>query len=97
MMVWYGNGMGGWGYALMTVSMVLFWGLVILGVVALIRYLARAPHHGQSAGGPRQNPESRRTPEQMLAERFARGEIDEQEYQSRLATLRGSPHPTSRP
>lgn len=36
---WYGPGMGGWGYALMTVSTVLFWGLLILGIVALIRYL----------------------------------------------------------
>lgn len=87
MMYWYGNGMGGWGYALMTVSMVLFWGLVILGVVALIRYLTRAPQHRGNARA------SRPTPEQLLAERFARGEIDEQEYQSRLATLHGSPHP----
>ncbi|MFI0716705.1 SHOCT domain-containing protein [Streptomyces inhibens] len=31
------------------------------------------------------------TPEQILAERYARGEIDEEEYQRRLATLRGSP------
>jgi uncharacterized membrane protein len=28
--------------------------------------------------------------EQILAERFARGEIDEQEYQRRLAALRGN-------
>jgi len=31
----------------------------------------------------------RSTPEQVLAERFARGEIDEGEYRQRLATLRG--------
>ncbi|MFI9201609.1 SHOCT domain-containing protein [Streptomyces sp. NPDC053048] len=31
------------------------------------------------------------SPEQILAERYARGEIDEEEYQRRLATLRGSP------
>jgi putative membrane protein len=85
MMFWYGNGMSGWGYALMTVGMVLFWGLVIFGVVVLIRYLAR------SSQGTAQRP----TPEQMLAERFARGEIDEQEYHSRLAALRGSPRSTT--
>ncbi|WP_369801789.1 SHOCT domain-containing protein [Nocardia sp. BMG51109] len=28
--------------------------------------------------------------ERLLAERFARGEIDEEEYTSRLAALRGS-------
>ncbi|WP_245573192.1 SHOCT domain-containing protein [Amycolatopsis benzoatilytica] len=89
MMFWYGNGMSGWGYALMTVGMVLFWGLVILGVVALVRFLVRSPQRPDSADV------SHRTPEQMLAERFARGEIDEQEYRSRLATLQGRPHSTS--
>ena len=38
-MFWYGGGMSGWGYALMTISMVLFWALVIFGVVALVRFL----------------------------------------------------------
>jgi uncharacterized membrane protein len=33
----------------------------------------------------------------LLAERFARGEIDEQEYRQRLDTLRGTTHPTVRP
>lgn len=89
MMFWYGNGMSGWGYALMTVSMVLFWGLVIFGVVALIRYLARASQRPQDTTAPPP------TPEQLLAERFARGEIDEQEYHSRLAALHGSPRSTT--
>lgn len=86
MMFWYDNGMSGWGYALMTVSMVLFWGLVVLGGVALIRYLARSSRPSDGTDTPRV------TPERVLAERFARGEIDEQEYRSQLATLRGSPH-----
>ncbi|NKQ55666.1 SHOCT domain-containing protein [Amycolatopsis sp. K13G38] len=89
MMYWYGNGMSGWGYALMTVSMVLFWGLVIFGVVALIRYLTRTSQRPEHDATPRP------TPEQLLAERFARGEIDEQEYHSRLAALRGSPRSTT--
>ena len=29
-------------------------------------------------------------PERLLAERFARGEIDEEEYRRRLAVLRGA-------
>lgn len=81
MMFWYGNGMSPWGYALMTISMVVFWTLVIVAVVALIRYLGR----------PSERPEHRRdngtTPEQLLAERFARGEIDEDEYRARLDVL----------
>ncbi len=90
MMWWYGNGngMGGWGYVLMTVSMVLFWGLVIFGVIALVRYLGR---QDRSLGPPRL------TPEQVLAERFAHGQIDEQEYQERMDTLRGGPRPLIKP
>ncbi|WP_211266209.1 SHOCT domain-containing protein, partial [Streptomyces catenulae] len=35
--------------------------------------------------------------EQILAERYARGEIDEEEYHRRLTTLRGSPSGTTEP
>ncbi|MBA2807739.1 SHOCT domain-containing protein [Streptomyces sp. KM273126] len=38
-------------------------------------------------------PGPRSGPEQILAERYARGEIDEEEYERRMATLRGSPPP----
>lgn len=91
MMFWYGNGMGGWGYVLMTVGMVLFWGLVIFGVVALIRSLAPGSQRLRGAGPQRP------TAEQVLRERFARGEIDEQEYRSRLTVLGGGQHPTVGP
>ena len=89
MMFWWGQGMSGWGYALISVSMVLFWGVVILGIVALVRHLGRSSQPAGGAGMPRPSAE------QVLAERFARGEIDEQEYQSRLATLRGRQQSTS--
>jgi putative membrane protein len=49
---------------------------VIVGIVLLVRYFGRS-------GQP---PTAAHTPEQLLAERFARGEIDESEYQARLAT-----------
>lgn len=88
MMWWYGNGMGGWGYVLMTVSMVLFWGLVIFGVIALVRYLGR---QDRSVAAPRP------TPEQVLAERFAQGQIDEPEYRERLDALRDGPRRLAKP
>ena len=86
MMYWYGSGMSGWGYALMTVSMILFWGAVIFGIVLLVRYFGRS---GQPPGAPPQSAESPPSPERLLAERFARGEINEDEYRQRLAVLRG--------
>jgi putative membrane protein len=51
-------------------------GLLAAGAVALARF---------SAARPAQRPGE---PERLLALRFARGEIDEQEYRSRLAALR---------
>jgi putative membrane protein len=83
MMWWYGPGMSGWGYALMTVSMVLFWALVIFGVVALVRYLGRDERGGSTP----------RSPEEVLAERFARGEIDEDQYKHSRETLAGRSRP----
>jgi putative membrane protein len=82
MMFWYGNGMNGWGYVLMSVSMVLFWALVIAGVVALVRYVGRSSQPTPDSGA------TRPTPQQVLAERFARGDIDDEEYRRRLETLR---------
>jgi putative membrane protein len=49
--------------------------LVIVAVLLLVRW--RRPWHG---GGPNGT--------SVLAERFARGEIDESEYRARLAVLR---------
>ncbi|MGH9249617.1 MAG: SHOCT domain-containing protein [Acidimicrobiales bacterium] len=84
-MMWYGDGMGGWGFVLMAVSTVVFWGVLIAGGIALFRYLNRTA--GQPGGG-----ETRPTPERLLAERFAGGEIDEDEYRRRLDTLRRAGH-----
>jgi putative membrane protein len=81
-MYWYGDHMNGWGYALMALSMVIFWALIIIGIVALVRYLTRS---GQPTATP---PAHRPTPEQLLAERFAHGEIDQDEYRRSLDTLR---------
>ena len=84
-MYWYGHGMNGWGYAFMTIAMVIFWGLVVAATVALVRYLDRT---GEQA---RQPLPTRPLPEQLLAERFARDEIDEEGYRQRLATLHARP------
>lgn len=84
MMFWSDHDMSGWAYAGMVIGMVLFWVLVIAGIIALIRY-SSVPI--RAAAAPQQYGE---TAEQVLATRFARGEIDETEYQQRLAVLRAS-------
>jgi putative membrane protein len=80
-MMWsYGPGMSGWGFALMTIGMVLFWALIIFGLIAVARVI-------RSVGD--RPPQARPTPEELLAERFARGEINEPEYRQSLNTLHG--------
>ena len=70
---WHGDG-SWWGWLAMSLVMVAFWGLAIWGAVILLR------GGSDSAEG--------RSPEAILAERFARGEIDEDEYRRGLEVLR---------
>ncbi|MFD8544468.1 SHOCT domain-containing protein [Streptomyces sp. NPDC059649] len=88
-MMWYGGGWGWGGWFLMAVVMVLFWALIIAGVVMLVRYFSGG-HRGQP-GGPSPSHDAwggSRRAEDLLAERFARGEIDEDEYRRRITLLR---------
>lgn len=78
-MMYWGDGMSGFGMALMALNTLLFWGLVVAGVVLLVRHFGR---------GTPTSP--RPAPQQLLAERFARGEIDEDEYIRRLQMLGGA-------
>ncbi len=75
-MMWWGNNdMSWWGWLLMSFGMVVFWGLVAWVVVRLVR----------NTRPPTPVPPQ---PEEILDERFARGEIDEDEYKARRAALR---------
>ena len=80
MMFWYGHDMGGWGYG-MAIGMFLFWALVLGGIGALIR-VAGGDQRSRYAG-PAQ-PDAR----EVLAVRYAHGDITEAEYRERLAVLR---------
>lgn len=68
----YMGSMGWW--------MVLWWVAGILVLVLLVRLVA-----GSTGGFSRGDDE---TPEQILKRRYAKGEIDSEEYQRRLADLR---------
>ena len=83
-MMMYGWDSWGWGgWVLMVLAMAVFWALVITGIVITIRYVAGGNVHTDrhpSLGSPRA--------EDVLAERFARGEIDEDEFRRRRAAIR---------
>jgi putative membrane protein len=87
MMYWYDHGVSGWGWFAMSVSMVLFWALLITAAVLLFRALGRSHEHTHTHTPTPATP----TPEQILGERFARGEIDEEEYRRRLGALHDGP------
>ena len=77
---WYHDGVGWGGWIMMTLAMVAFWGVVVFIVVALFR--------GTSNRGQSDRPDGRQqSPREILDERFARGEIDEDEYHARQAAL----------
>lgn len=60
--------------------MLAFWGLVIFAAAMVVRQFGRSDRTDGTAP-------VHRTPQQVLAERFARGEIDEREFTSRLSAL----------
>ena len=78
--MWWHDGIGWSGWILMTLTMVAFWSLVVFGLIALFRGYA----------DPRTNPGVDRDRMQILDERFARGEIDLEEYHARQDALRAS-------
>jgi putative membrane protein len=75
MMGWGGN--WGWGW-FGIVHMVLWWFLIILGIVVLAKWLFR----GASGRGA---PERRAL--EILAERYARGEINKEEFEQKKRDL----------
>jgi putative membrane protein len=77
-MMYFGDHTSGWAWVFMGFGSVLFWSALIFGIVVLVRYWKGS---NPFAAG------SRASAEELLAQRFARGEIDEADYRQRLAVL----------
>jgi putative membrane protein len=71
--MWWVGGVWGVGMMLM---MLVFWGLVIAGIVVLIRWLVR---QGGGAGSD--------TALDILRQRYARGEINKEEFEAKKRDL----------
>lgn len=77
-MPWHGYGYGyGWGWHL--AGMFIFWIVLVLVIILLVRWLG-VPGRGPS--GPHESAE------EILKKRYARGEIDKEEFDRRLSDLR---------
>lgn len=70
----YGWHDGGWAF-----WMILSWALIVAIVVLVVRAF--------SSGGSSERSERTRDPRAILDERFARGEISEDEYRERTSAL----------
>ena len=79
-MMWplFGWGFGGGLWWIMPVLMIVFWGLVIWGIVALVR------RGGAWCGDSRSNTESALD---ILKKRYARGEINKDEFEAKKRDL----------
>lgn len=89
-MMWGWDGWGGWGWGgiVMIILMILFWAAVIVGIVLVVRALTsdRSRSVGQSPG----RMEASATTDgalRILEERYARGEIDREEFLRRKEDL----------
>jgi putative membrane protein len=79
-MMYYGHGMGV-GWSLIVFAVVL--PILILAAVVIVSQLRRTPAASVS-------PDPVPGAERVLADRFARGEMDAEEYEQRLRTLRAA-------
>ncbi len=78
--MWNGYG-GGWGWVGTAVVFTLLFAVLITAIALAVRYLSGS--HRDAGTGPRT-----RTAEDVLGERLARGEIDDDEYRRRMTALR---------
>jgi putative membrane protein len=85
---WWPGGMmdGGWGVMALLWMLVplLFWGGLIAVIVWAVIHVASARHHHDDGGIPGESAE------EILRQRFARGEIDAEEYEERRRVLNES-------
>jgi putative membrane protein len=80
---WNGGGWGWGAWFAMGFMMLVFWGAIAAVVIVAIRSWSHPPE-GSSAGGTSSEDDALR----VLDTRFARGDIDAEEYASRRDLLR---------
>ena len=76
---WHNDAMGSGWWVLMVIGMLAFLAVFVIGGVLLVRHYSQLPS----------NPGASNSAIDILKQRFARGEISEEEYTRSLALLKG--------
>lgn len=84
-MMWYGTDGWGWSWGLGMIHGLLWWVFVILGIVLLLRLLARGS--GGSSAPPAAPHLPVETALDILKKRYARGEIGKAEFEEKKRDL----------
>ena len=72
--------MGGFGFGwLMPIGIIVFWGLIIWGIVALVRYIVSSTDHYSTAHTG--------SAMEILKVRYARGDISKEEFEGKKKDL----------
>ncbi len=82
-MMWGNWGTGGWLWPLGALLMIVFWGLIIAGIVLLVRWLWTVGQPGGQPGGAGRADSAL----DILKKRYARGEITKAEFDERKRDL----------
>jgi putative membrane protein len=72
----------GWGFGIFgMLFMLVFWGLILVGTVLVVRWLIEQGRRGEGAGPGGESAL------EILKKRYARGEIDKEEFEAKKRDL----------
>jgi len=72
---------GDWGMGFGWIFMILFWALIILGIIAVVKWLSAGTTSNRSTKSPK-------TALEILEGRYARGEIGQEEFEQKKRDLK---------